>query len=173
MSEENEAPDDSPSAVSNRTMELVVAGLLFLFGVVVATESWKLGARWASDGPGAGYFPFYIGCIVAVSSLMNMINSFSGKNRAEGSFVSRWELKQVMSVLIPAIIYVALIQFLGIYIASAIYIALFMIILGNYPLMKSVAVGVLVNVVFFLMFEVWFKVPLFKGSLNLLGFLGY
>ena len=33
--------------------------------------------------------------------------------------------------------------------------------------------GVAVSAVFFVMFEVWFKVPLFKGSLNPLGFLGY
>jgi hypothetical protein len=38
---------------------------------------------------------------------------------------------------------------------------------------KSVAIGVAVNVLFFCMFEIWFKVPLFKGALNPLGFLGY
>jgi hypothetical protein len=30
-----------------------------------------------------------------------------------------------------------------------------------------------VNALFFVMFEVWFKVPLYKGALNPLGFLGY
>jgi len=34
-------------------------------------------------------------------------------------------------------------------------------------------VGLVINALFFLMFEVWFKVPLFKGVLNPLGFLGY
>ncbi len=56
--------------------------------------------------------------------------------------------------------------FVGLYVASAIYIALFMVILGKYPPLKSVLVGVVVNAVFFLMFEVWFKVPLFKGPLD-------
>jgi hypothetical protein len=36
-----------------------------------------------------------------------------------------------------------------------------------------VLLGIAVNVFFFLMFEVWFKVPLYKGKLDLLGFLGY
>jgi hypothetical protein len=48
-----------------------------------------------------------------------------------------------------------------------------MVILGKYPPIKSVLVGVLVNAAFFLMFEVWFKVPLYKGSLDPLRFLGY
>ena len=33
--------------------------------------------------------------------------------------------------------------------------------------------GVIVIAVFFLMFEVWFKVPLYKGMLEPLRFLGY
>ena len=48
-----------------------------------------------------------------------------------------------------------------------------MIVLGKYPPVKSVVIGVAVNVVFFLMFEVWFKVPLYKGLVDPLAFLGY
>jgi hypothetical protein len=58
-------------------------------------------------------------------------------------------------------------------VASAIYIALFMIFLGKYPPAKSMLMAVIVNAVFFMMFEVWFKVPLYKGKLDLLSFLGY
>jgi Tripartite tricarboxylate transporter TctB family len=70
-------------------------------------------------------------------------------------------------------VYVFAVQFLGLYVASAIYIALFMIILGKYSKVKSIVVALAVVVLFFLMFEVWFKVPLFKGQFNLLGFTGY
>jgi hypothetical protein len=48
-----------------------------------------------------------------------------------------------------------------------------MIILGKYSPVKSVLMGLAVNAFFFVMFEVWFKVPLFKGSLEPLRFLGY
>jgi Tripartite tricarboxylate transporter TctB family len=79
----------------------------------------------------------------------------------------------VLQVLVPALFYVLAVQFLGLYLASAIYIALFMVLLGKYGWPRSVLVGFGVSVVFFLMFEVWFKVPLFKGSLDPTGFLGY
>jgi hypothetical protein len=59
------------------------------------------------------------------------------------------------------------------YLASAIYIALFMIILGKFSKVKSIVTGIAVVVLFFFMFEVWFKVPLFKGMLDPLAFLGY
>ena len=79
----------------------------------------------------------------------------------------------MLQVFIPALVYVGAIQFVGIYLASAVYIALFMLILGKFSAVKSVIAAVVINVVFFMMFEVWFKVPLFKGNWNPLGFLGY
>jgi hypothetical protein len=65
------------------------------------------------------------------------------------------------------------VQLLGFYVASTGYIALFMVALGGYPWLRSIIVGVATNVLFFLMFEVWFKVPLFKGMLDPTRSLGF
>lgn len=163
----------SPTVAKNKTIDAVVAALLLVVGVVVIIESRRLGAEWTSDGPGSGYFPFYIGLIICISSLGILYQSVLGKARDGGTFVDREQLGRVLSVLIPAAVYVLAIAFLGLYVASAIYIALFMVVLGKYPAGKSVVLGLVVSAVFFLMFEVWFKVPLFKGSLEPLRFLGY
>jgi len=164
---------ESPVLARNHTVDAVVAVLLFMLGAVVAYQSWRLGARWTSDGPGAGYFPFYIGVILCVSSLGILVQAVFSANRDTDAFVDKLQLTRVVSVLVPAVVYVLVTVFLGLYVASAIYIALFMVILGKYPPLKSVLVAVIVNAMFFLMFEVWFKVPLFKGSLEPLAFLGY
>ena len=166
-------PQASPAVVNNNIVDAIVAAVLFVVGVVVVIESRRLGAGWSSDGPGAGYFPFYIGLIICISSLGIAYQALGSKGRDTDTFVDRIQLQRVLSVLIPAAIYVLAVQFLGLYVASAIYITLFMIILGKYPPVKSVLLGVIVNAVFFVMFEVWFKVPLFKGSLDPLRFLGY
>ncbi len=79
----------------------------------------------------------------------------------------------MLSVLLPSAVYVGATMLLGLYLASALFIALFMIILGKYSAVKAVVIGVAVNALFFMMFEVWFKVPLYKGALDPLGFLGY
>ena len=168
----DDAPD-SPAVAKNRTVDAVVAVILFVVGAVVVVESRRLGAGWSSDGPGAGYFPFYIGLIICISSLGILYQSLLGKSADKRTFVDREQLGRVMSVLLPVAVYVFAIVFLGLYVASAIYIALFMIILGKYSPVRSVVLSVAVCAVFFMMFEVWFKVPLYKGSLDLLGFLGY
>ena len=170
-------PDKSDAAsrggAPTHRVELVVASILLVLGVVVTFQSHKLGAGWGTDGPGAGYFPFYIGLIIVVSSIGTMVQAVRAATRSDDVFVDHEQLKRVLSVLLPAMVYVAAVQFLGLYVASAIYIALFMVILGKYSWLKSVVAALAVNALFFLMFEVWFKVPLYKGSLEPLAFLGY
>lgn len=164
---------ESPTLLNNNTVDTVVAVLLFVLGVVVIVEARRLGAGWTSDGPGAGYFPFYIGLLICIASGGIFYQARFSKSRDTGPFVDRAQMGRVLSVLLPAVVYVLVTVFLGLYIASAIYIALFMIVLGKYSPVKSVLLAVVINAIFFAMFEVWFKVPLYKGSLDPLAFLGY
>jgi hypothetical protein len=167
-----EGPPGRPLA-RNTTLDAVVAACVLAVGLVVVIQARKLGSGWMSDGPGPGYFPFYIGLILMISGVVILVQALRAR-AADGSvFVDSEQLKRVLSVLLPTAAYTALTMAIGLYVASAIFIAVFMVWLGKYSLAKSVAVGVLVNVFFFVMFEVWFKVPLYKGAWNPLAFLGY
>ena len=161
------------SVVSTKAIELVVAVALTIFGAVVAYTSYQLGAGWTTDGPGAGYFPFYVGLLICIAGIGVIVQTILNKRNKDDTFVDREQLRRVLSVLIPALVYVGAVQIFGLYVASAVYIALFMVILGKYSWLKSSIISLVVIVLFFFMFEVWFKVPLYKGSINLLGFLGY
>jgi len=160
-------------AAATHTVEAVVAVCVLALGLLIMYGSRNLGSEWTSYGPGAGYFPFYIGLILCISSVGIFIQALFGKAKNTGAFVDHVQLRRVLQVFIPALIYVGAVQVLGIYVASAVYIALFMVYLGEFSWLKSSVAAVFINVVFFLMFEVWFKVPLFKGTLNPLAFLGY
>lgn len=161
------------SGVATNVVEAVVATILLIVGIVVIVESRRLGSGWTTDGPGAGYFPFYIGLIIVISSLGILYQALLSSNKNTKIFVDAEQLRRVWSVLIPAALYVLAISVLGLYVASAIYIALFMVVLGKYSWLKAVIAALAINVLFFLMFEVWFKVPLFKGALDPLRALGY
>lgn len=165
--------DEGPALVKNHTVDAVVAVILFVVGLVVIVEARRLGATWTDDGPGSGYFPFYIGLIICVSALGIFYQSLFSASHDTGGFVNRVQLRRVLSVLLPAAVYVLGIWVVGIYVASAIYIAIFMVVLGKYPLLKSALLGLSIAAFFFVMFEVWFKVPLYKGIYEPLSFLGY
>ena len=88
----------------------------------------------------------------------------------DAPFAERGQLALVVAVLVPMVVYVLGIYLLGIYVASAIFVAFFMRWLGKYPWWKVAAVSIGNSVVFFLIFERWFLVPLPKGPReNLLG----
>ncbi len=173
MEPNQETGAESRSGVATYIVEAIVATCIVIMGAVVLQGSWALGSGWTSDGPGAGYFPFYIGVILCISGVGTLYQALFGKNKNTDVFVDGEQLKRVLSVLLPAMVYVLAIQFVGIYVASAVYIALFMIILGKFSPIKSVITAAIVVVLFFFMFEVWFKVPLFKGQFDPLSFLGY
>ncbi len=160
---------------SVRVWEIAVALAFLAFGAVVVWDSRRLGSQWASDGPQAGYFPFYIGSIICISAVAILISAINSGPRGGKPFVYWVQLRMVLTVMIPSLAYVALIAnpvySLGIYEASALFIAFFMRLLGKYDWGRTAAVSIGVMVAFFLMFEVWFKVPLPKGPIEaLLGF---
>lgn len=161
------------TGATTNTVEAIVALVILVLGGIVIYGSSKLGSGWTSDGPGPGYFPFYMGLILLIAGAGVLFQTIFGKNKNTEVFVDREQLGRVLSVLLPALVYVGAIQLIGIYVASAIYIALFMTVLGKYSWVKSCVTAFAVNAVFFLMFEVWFKVPLHKGTFDLLSGLGY
>jgi hypothetical protein len=174
MTERREPVATPPRAIRTRTMEIIVAVILFVLGALVVYDSRRLGARWGSDGPEAGYFPFYIGLLICLSTAVIFGQAVLGRGeKREEVFVELQPLRQVLAVLVPAIVYVAAIQLIGVYVASAIYIAGFMVWLGRYSWLRGVLVGVLVSALAFVTFEIWFQVPLYKGAFNPLAFLGY
>jgi putative tricarboxylic transport membrane protein len=148
-----------------------VAALFFIFGSVVVYDSLRLGAGWQEvHGPRPGYFPFYIGSLICIASVVNFVRALGLRGERNRTFVQVGQLKMVLTVLIPTAIYAFLVTWIGIYASSVLFIGFFMRWLGKYPWWKVVAVSIGTVVVFYLVFEIWFKVPLPKGPVeSLLG----
>ena len=154
------------AAFRTKTAELAVAAGFFIFGAIVIYDSLRLGMRWIADGPQPGYFPFYLGVIICVSAALTFMFGLRLPETKNKTFVERGQLKLVLSVLIPSMVYVALVGWLGIYVSAVFFIALFMRWLGKYPWWKVVLVSLGNSIVFFLIFERWFLVPLPKGPVE-------
>ena len=164
-------PTESRGHVTYRTMDLLVAAILMVVGGVVMKNSYDLGAGWSPTGPESGYFPFYIGVLILTSSTITLLITLFTKKPDRTTFVERQPFLRILQVLIPSIVFVLAIEYIGIYVAGGLFIAFFMWWLGKYSLPKVVLVSVLIPLVLFFTFEVWFLVPLPKGPVE--SFLGY
>jgi len=155
--------------ISTRGAELLVAAFFIVMcGITAWSSYFQLGAGWGDNGPQSGYFPFYTSMFVLIAAVITALLALRDKEAAAETFVTVPQSKLVLKVLVPAIVYAIAISFLGIYVSSTIFVAFFMIWLGKYHFLKAASVGVGVSVVFFLLFETWFHVPLPKGPVEAL-----
>ncbi|MGQ0665081.1 MAG: tripartite tricarboxylate transporter TctB family protein [Pseudomonadota bacterium] len=170
---DNGDPADRDSLVSTRTMDIAVAVILMVVGALVINDSLRLGGpQWSEFvGPGAGYFPFFIGALITAASAITLLQAILARKSGASGFVKRAGFGKVLLVLVPTAVYVGLVAVIGIYIASMVFIAAFMVYFGRYRWVTTLGVSVGVAIVLFLMFEVWFLVPLPKGPVE--DWLGY
>jgi hypothetical protein len=153
-------------------VEIGTSVVLALVGLAAIWDSLRIGAGWGVDGPQSGYFPFWLGLILVGASLANLVAVLRQKGAAAAEMFVTWpQLKLVGSVFIPAVIYVAAIYPIGIYLASAGLVAYFMTRLGEFSWRSALPAGAATAVVAFVTFEIWFLVGLPKGPVE--EFLGY
>ena len=155
---------------SHRSVEIGVALMTFAFGGVVLLGSMRVGIDWGIEGPRPGFFPFYLSLFIIAGSVINLVQVWNPAVSGTGQFSTWSQLRQVMSVVIPACIYVALVPILGMYVSSMLLIGVFMMWLGGYDWKMSLPIAFGVPALVYVVFERWFLIPLPKGPLeDLLG----
>lgn len=154
----------SATVITKRSAELVVGVLVGAFALLAIVSNYQIGAGWAEDGPQAGYFPMRMGIAILLASIVIVVQALRKNDRS--AFLEHNQLKLVATVLLPLVVYISAIGFIGIYVASALFISIFMWLVGKFTLLRSAITGVSVCLVLFWIFEIMFTVPLPKGPLE-------
>lgn len=147
--------------------EVVTALVTVALGAAVVLGSREYGTGWNEGGPQPGTFPFYVGVLVVAASAGNLLVALLRRQRS-GVFIEPAQARRIAAFGLPLLGFVALSLTLGFYVATAIYLAGVMRVQGRYRIATCLAVGVGTSLFFFLVLEVWFKVPLLKGPLEAL-----
>ena len=159
---------DSPAVTSNRAVDAVVSLLLLAFAGLLAFDNWRTGMGWDATGPQAGYFPFYLSAILAGASLWGLAKEFLARKETRETFVTRAQLHRVLQVFVPTLAFCLFTQWLGLYVASFLLIAGFMVFVGRIAVWKSLLTALLFSLVMFVTFEIAFDVIMPKGPLEAL-----
>lgn len=162
----NEEAEERP-LVSHRTLDIAVAIFFLIVAAIVMTDSLRLGISWkANEGPQPGLFPFYIVMAMGIASLINLAHALPDTAEGEKVATTVPGLKRMAAIFVPAVVFVLATNYIGIYVSAAIYIGAFMVFFGKFAVWKALAVSLGIAIVNFMMFEVWFLVPLPKGPLE-------
>jgi hypothetical protein len=165
--EDPTAPEpDSPAVTDTRTVDVVVALLLMALALTLGYDNWRTGIAWDSTGPQAGYFPFYLSLILGGASLYGLVTTFLARSEVSETFVTRAQLRRVMQVFVPTLLFCLATQFLGLYVASFLLIAAFMRMVGRIALWKSLLTAFVFTAVMFVTFDIAFDVIMPKGPLE-------
>ena len=121
---------------------------------------------WAPDGPQAGYFPFYLSVLLGAASLYGLVSALVGGAASDETFVTRDQLRRVMQVFVPTLLFCLFTQWLGLYVASFLLIAGFMWFIGRIALWKSLLTAFVFSIAMFVTFEIAFDVIMPKGPLE-------
>jgi putative tricarboxylic transport membrane protein len=158
--------DDSPAVTSIRTVDAVASLLLLLVALTLGYDNWRAGAGWESPGPQPSYFPFYLSVILAGASLYGLVAAFLSRKEARETFVTRAQLRRVMAVFVPTVLFVLATQFLGLYVASFLLISGFMYFVGRIAWWKSLLTAFIFTAAMFITFDIAFDVIMPKGPLE-------
>jgi putative tricarboxylic transport membrane protein len=165
--EDPTAPEDnSPAVTSIRTVDAVASLLLLLLALTLGYDNWRTGAGWESTGPEPGYFPFYLAVILAGASLYGLVAAFLSRKEARETFVTQAQLRRVMAVFVPTVLFVLATQFLGLYVASFLLISGFMYFVGRIAWWKSLLTAFIFTAAMFITFDIAFDVIMPKGPLE-------
>ena len=158
--------DNSPAVLTTRTAEGVTYLLLLALALVLAFDNWRSGMGWAKDGPQSGYLPFYLCMILSGASLYGLGSLFLKRPGAAKTFVTHDQLRRVLQVFAPTALFCFATQWLGLYVASFLLVAGFMVWVGRIALWKSLLTALLFSLAMFVTFEIAFDVIMPKGPLE-------
>ena len=148
---------------SRRALEALTAAITGAFGIAIVVQSLDNGIGWSSAGVESGTFPFMTGLIVVAGSLYNLVR---GWLRGREILVTAVEFRRTAALFLPAVVYVALIPLLGMYVTSALYLLGTLRLQNGMSLWRAAAIAVVASVGLYLVFEWSFQVALPHGLLG-------
>ena len=167
MAEEADpAEGDASAVVGTRSVDIIVYLMLLGLAAFLGFDNWRTGMSWEADGPQAGYFPFYLSVLLGAASLYGLVHKLLRERGPGETFVTGEQLRRVMQVFVPTLLFCVFMQWLGLYVASFILISGFMWFVGRIALWKSLLTGFLFSIIMFITFDIAFDVIMPKGPLE-------
>ena len=148
-----------------RAADRVTAALLLAFAVAFTVGALKNYQWWGPGGPGPAFVPFWLGLVMALLALGFLIRSLRRTLPGASWFPRGQGLRDMLVVLAVTVVFVALLNVLGMVIGTALYLAVLIRYLGRHRWWVTFAIAVGTAAATWLVFVHWLRVPMPEGML--------
>ena len=149
-----------------RSADRIAGAALLALAIAFATFALRRYAYWGENGPGPAFLPFWVGLVLGVLAMLQLIGALRSRDPGEPWLPDRTGLVRIGIVLGATVGYVALLGVLGMAIATALFLVVLMRWPDRQPWPTAVAVAVAVAALNYVVFVRWLHVPLPEGPLG-------
>jgi len=151
--------------MKTKTADIIVATILMCIGLLVLSDSLRLGSGWGMEGPRPGFFPFLMAVLVVGGCILIIRRAMTGKSSVKGEkrFVPPGGIRPVLTVFFPAMGMVIATEIVGLYLAAMIYLAAYIRGVGGYRWQTVLLISIPVPIIFYVVFDKMFLIPMPMG----------
>ena len=162
---------ESTPFLSRFAVESAFALFTVAFGAVIIKGALEFNIGWGDIGPEAGYFPFRVGTLIILASVVNLVRAVLRREElAAEVFLTREQTRNVVAFAVPVIALVGVTIGIGIYVGAALYLLFTVGYVARHRSWLTITISVGTPLILFVLFEYVFLTPLLKGPLeNWLG----
>ena len=146
--------------------EFLVGIFFFLFGTLVIYEAGKL-QQGTLHAPGPGFFPFWLGCLVALLSLLVLIGLWLKKvkvNRGQWQGLL-WQKVAFSSLVLFA--YALALEHIGYPVSTCLLLLILLRLIEKKNILLVIGLAVFISLGTYYLFRYWLLIQLPKGILPL------
>ncbi len=155
-----------------RKAEILTALGFIGFSIAVMVQAWQVGFGWVGGQPRAGFFPFWLGLLMAVCGVVVLAPALVASKASGGAFFQdRTALTSVIKVSVTGAVMLALTYLVGFYAAAIAYLFVYTRFVGKHRWSAVIVMSLLIPYGSYILFERTLKILLPRGMFSVLPFL--
>jgi hypothetical protein len=148
-----------------RADRIAAAILLALAVAYMATAAWRY-TYWAASGPGSGFFPFWLGLVLAALSTLLLVSAVRQPDPGPAWLPTGHGAARLVVVVLVTAVFIALMPLLGMVLGTAVFLAVLLRMLEGHSWRATLALSVGAAIANWALFVLWLKVPFPVGVLG-------
>ena len=149
-----------------RTADRIGAAILLSLAVAyTATAAWRY-TYWTATGPGSGFFPFWLGLVLAALSMLLLVSAVRRPDPGPRWMPTGHGAARFVVVVLVTALFIALMPLLGMVLGTAVFLGVLLRMLEGHSWRATVAVAVGAAVANWAIFVLWLKIPFPVGVLG-------